>query len=206
MRTVPFRRPSDLGRAVDLVTGVRRSGGVVLLPTETFYALAVDPSAPEAVERLRTLKGRPGDLGLLVLCAGWEQVEALVAVPDRWRESLEVLWPGPLTAILPARGRPAAGAGATLAVRVPGLDLLRRLLAAVGPLTGTSANRHGCPAANEVEAALESILAPPDVVLDGGRTPGGMATTLVDLTTAEARVVRQGETPWGNPRSVSRFD
>jgi L-threonylcarbamoyladenylate synthase len=188
------------------VTGVRRSGGVVLLPTETFYALAVDPSAPVAVERLRTLKGRPADLGLPVLCAGWEQVDALVAVPDRWRESLEVLWPGPLTAILPARGRPAAGAGATLAVRVPGMDLLRRLLAAVGPLTGTSANRHGRPAASEVKAALESILGPPDVVLDGGRTPGGMATTLVDLTTAEARVVRQGETPWTGSRSVSRFD
>ena len=192
--------------AAELVAKVRARGGVVVLPTETFYGLGADPSAPEAVERLLALKGRPADLGLPVLCADWDQVEALVAVPDRWRETLEGLWPGPLTAILPARGSPASGAGATLAVRVPGLDMLRRLLAAVGPLTGTSANRHGLPAVSDVEAALASILGPPDGVLDGGRTPGGMATTLVDLTSAEARVVRQGGTPWTSSRSVSRFD
>jgi len=155
---------------------------------------------------VRALKGRPAELGLPVLCADWDQVEALVEVPERWREPLVRLWPGALTAILPARGRPAAGSGGTLAVRVPGLDLLRRLLASVGPLTGTSANRHGRPACREVNAVLASLLGTPDGVLDGGRTRGGTATTLVDLTTGEARVVRQGETPWRGSGPVSRFD
>lgn len=185
--------------AVDLVADVRNRGGVVVLPTETFYGLGADPGDPEAVERIRALKGRPSELGLPVLCADWAQVEALAVVPDRWREPLVRGWPGPLTAVLPARGRPAAGAGQTVAVRVPGMDLLRRLLEAVGPLTATSANRHGLPASNDLETALASILGPPDGVLDGGRTPGGLATTLVDLTAVEARVIRQGEFLWGVP-------
>lgn len=206
MKRVPFRRGADLAAAVDLVAGVRSSSGVVVLPTETFYGLAADPADPVAVERIRALKGRPADLGMPVLCAGWDQVDALVEVSDRWRGPLARLWPGPLTAVLPARGRPAAGAGESLAVRVPGTELLRRLLAAVGPLTGTSANRHGLPASVDLETALASILGSPDAALDGGRTPGGLATTLVDLTAVRARVLRQGEVRWGRSGSVSRFD
>jgi L-threonylcarbamoyladenylate synthase len=190
---------------VELAADVRGSSGVVVLPTETFYGLAADPGDAAAVERVRTLKGRPAEMGLPVLAAGWDQVEALVEVPDRWREPLDRVWPGPLTAVLPARSRSAAATRGTLAVRVPGLELLRRLLAAVGPLTGTSANRHGLPAADDLERALASILGSPDGALDGGRTSGGLATTLVDLTAVEARVLRQGEILWGGSCPVSRF-
>ena len=206
MRTVPFRHPEDLAGAVDLVAEMRSRRGVVVLPTETFYGLGTDPGDGAAVERLLSLKGRPAELGVPVLCADWDQVETLVVIPGRWREPLARCWPGPLTAVLPARRPVAAGAAGTVAVRVPGTDLLRRLLAAAGPMTGTSANRHGLPPCTEVEAALASILGSPDGVLDGGRTPGGRATTLVDLTLDEARVLRQGELPWSDSGSISRFD
>ena len=136
VRTVPFRRPSDLGRAVD--RGHRRApqGGVVLLPTETFYGSggrplgsrggreAADPQGPAR------RSGPPGAVCRLGAGRGAGGGSRPVAGE-----------PGGPVAGSPhrdpaGRRRPAAGAGATLAVRVPGLDLLRRLLAAVGPLTG----------------------------------------------------------------------
>jgi L-threonylcarbamoyladenylate synthase len=196
LRRVRFRVAADLGRALAAAGPALGRGGVLLLPTETFYGLAADPRRSEAVERVLALKGRPPELALPVLCADWAQVETLVAVPQRWRDRLQRRWPGPLTAILVASRPLPAAVGATLAVRVPGHPLLRALLERVGPLTGTSANRHGQPPCTEVEAALSSLLGRPDLVLDGGPTAGGAATTLVDLTGDEARVVRQGLLGW----------
>jgi L-threonylcarbamoyladenylate synthase len=192
-----FRTASDLDRALAAVAPAVAGGGVLLIPTETFYGLGADPGNAEAVARVLALKGRPPALALPVLCADWSQVDALVDVPQRWRDRLRRRWPGPLTAILAATRPLPAAAGPTLAVRIPGHELLRALLARVGPLTGTSANRHGRAACSEVDAALGSLLGRPDVVLDGGPTAGGAASTLVDLTSDEARVVRPGPLEWG---------
>jgi L-threonylcarbamoyladenylate synthase len=196
VKRLPFAAPDDLGAAVAAAAPVVAGGGVLLLPTETWYGLGADPARPDAVARVLALKGRPKELALPVLCSGWEQVEALVSVPARWRGRLTSLWPGPLTAVLEARVPLPAGAGPNLAVRIPGQPLLRSLLAALGPLTGTSANRHGAPPCAEVEAALASLSERPDAVLDGGPTPGGAASTLVDLRGSEACVLRQGPVAW----------
>jgi L-threonylcarbamoyladenylate synthase len=173
------------------------AGGVVLLPTETFYGLAVSPWSAAAVARVRQMKGRPQELALPVLCGSWIQVEELVQVPEVHRERLERLWPGPVTAVLSARRPSAAAPGTSLAVRLPGAPLLRALLRRTGPLTGTSANRHGAAPHTTARAALDDLLAPPDVVLDGDESPGGLASTLVDLRHEQAVVLRRGAADWG---------
>lgn len=197
MRVLPFRDPADLEEAAAAAGRVRAAGGVILIPTETFYGLAADPLNATGVARVYALKDRPAGMPLPVLCADWQQVLAAVDVPERYRVRLSRTWPGPLTAVLAARRPPAAAAGATtLAVRVPGHPMLRALLYRIGPLTGTSANRHGRAPATTPDEASGALAGAPDLVLDGGVTAGGSPSTLVDLSGAEPRVLRPGPVTW----------
>ncbi len=197
MRHLPFGASADAPAAVAAALEVRAAGGVILLPTETFYGLGCDPGSEGAVARVYALKDRPAGIPLPVLCADWDQVNALVEVPEGYRVQLSRSWPGPLTAVLSARRHlPAGGGLGTLAVRVPGHPLLRALLYRVGPLTGTSANRHGAPPSVRADDAAGALAGAPDLVLDGGPTPGGSASTLVDLSGPEPLILRPGMTAW----------
>jgi L-threonylcarbamoyladenylate synthase len=198
MITLPLAERSDLSAAVEAVRRVLRAHGVIALPTETFYGLAVDPYDAAAVERVFALKGRSTEQALPVLCGTMAQVEELVVVPERWRSALAEAWPAPLTVVLPL-GRPLPAATATLAVRIPAHDLLRALLVEVGPLTGTSANRSGAPALDEPEAVRTAFGDGLALLLAGGRTAGGQASTIVDMACEPPRVLRSG--PWAPPRS-----
>jgi L-threonylcarbamoyladenylate synthase len=175
---------------------VVRAGGVLLLPTETFYGLAAAPTNAAGVARVFAMKGRPPASPLPVLAADWQQLLSLARVPEEHRVRLSRTWPGALTAVLPAREAMPAAPGGTVAVRIPDHSMVRSLLYKVGPLTGTSANRHGSPPCVDPDAALESLLEPPDLVLDGGPCAGGAATTLVDLTASEPVILRQGVVGW----------
>lgn len=179
MERLDFFSPEDLERVSAAVLSFREAGAVILLPTETFYGLAVDPFSDAGVRKLCCIKGRPQGMPLPVLVSGWPQLEKLCLVPNQHRSWLEEQWPGPLTAILPSRIRMAASKLDTVALRIPDHDLLRSLLERVGPLTGTSANAHQKAPSTTVEAALQSLVMPPDLVLDGGQTPGRRATRIV---------------------------
>lgn len=196
MERLSFVTGDDVVAALSAAAAVVRSEGVILLPTETFYGLAVDPASQRAVDRVYALKGRPDHMPLPVLCSDWQQVEDLVVVPEAVRPALRRLWPGPLTVVLRLREQLPASGSSTLAVRVPGHDLVRALLYRTGPLTGTSANRSGAEPAVDADAALRSLDGAPDLVLDGGLCPGGGSTTIVDLTRSPARVLRQGAVRW----------
>ena len=196
MRRLPFLDDEDVPAAAREVARVVTDGGVVLFPSETFYGLGADPTRSETVERVYRLKDRPQGIPLSVVCADWQQLEELVVVPAAHRVRLSRIWPGPLTAVLRARCDLPASAAGTLAVRIPGHAMLRAVLYRSGPLTATSANRHGDPECRDVDAALASLAGSPDLVLDGGSTAGGRATTVVDLTGEVARVVRAGDRPW----------
>jgi len=205
VRRLPFHEDADAAGAGRAVAAVVAGGGVVLLPTETFYGLAANPFDHGAVSRVLAAKGRPAELALPVLCSDWQQLEALVEVPEVHRPRLSRIWPGALTVVLPCRQPLAAANAGTLAVRIPGHAMLRAVLYRVGPLTGTSANRHGSSPCVDPDEALASVLEPPDLVLDGGRTPGGAASTLVDLTGAEPRVLREGALAWQEPYPWDAF-
>jgi L-threonylcarbamoyladenylate synthase len=191
-----FADHEDVALAAEAVASVIDSGGVVLLPTETLYGLGTSPFSAEGVERIRVMKGRPEGGPLPVLCAGWVQVEELVSVSDRWKPRLRKEWPGPLTAVLPCRQELPVAAEGSIGVRIPDHELLRQLLGRIGPLTGTSANRHGAPPCSDVASAVQSLVEAPDLVLDGGPTPGGIASTVVRLAGHQAVVLRRGPVRW----------
>lgn len=180
-------KPARIEAAVEVL----RSGGIVALPTETFYGLAVDSSQAEAAARLNRLKAKPADAPLLLLAADGSQVEQVSAAAS---PSLGLLsqrfWPGPLTLVLPARSEARQR---SVAVRVPGLALPRMLAAALGrPITGPSANIHGQPPPRTAAEVADSFPEGIDLLLDGGPTPGGAPSTLLDLTGERPRVLRQG--------------
>lgn len=193
MKIVPFTENTHLPQAVAAVREALRAHGIVALPTETFYGLAVDPLDPQAVAKVFAVKGRDAGKALLVVAASLEQAEGLAVIPEPWRARLLATWPAPLTVVFSAR-QPLPGSGATVAVRVPAHQLLRQLLAAVGPLTATSANLSGQPPAQKPEE-LAGLAESVDLLLDGGATPGGQPSTLLDVTTVPARVLRAGAFP-----------
>lgn len=199
MRRVPLIDPAEVAAAAREASRVVAAGGVLLLPTESFYGLGADPRQAEAVERICFLKGRGREHGLPVLCADWQQAETLVVIPDQFRARLSCRWPAALTAVLPVKAAVAAAVDDTLAVRIPAHDVLRALLYLVGPLTATSANRHGEPPGVTVDESLQTLVEEPDLVLDGGRTAGGQPSTLVDLTGDSPRILRSGPCLWEDP-------
>jgi L-threonylcarbamoyladenylate synthase len=171
---------AGLTRAAQLIRG----GGVVAFPTDTVYGLGADAGDEVAVRRVYRIKGRPVGMPLILMAAAESQLEGWVHVDSRTEALIRKWWPGPLTLILHAKG------GGTLGVRIPKHEVALELLRASGPLMTTSANLHGKePAMNAGEAASLTGVA---AILDGGPAPGGVASSVLDLTGPEPHVLREG--------------
>jgi len=195
--------------AVALAIDALRGGEVVALPTDTVYGLAALPTIAAATDRLFALKGRGADTPIAVLCADAAQAFGLAA-PDaptpEVRHIAEHLWPGPLTLVLPRRpglgyelGEPAG----TVGVRCPDHALVRAIAAAVGPIATTSANRHGEPTAPTAEGVAATFGTGLALVLDGGRCEAP-PSTVVAVTGAEWKVLREGPIPLAELRAAAR--
>ena len=168
-----------------------RAGGIVGVPTDTVYGLAVDPANPEAVQRLYDLKGRGAGHPLPVLVASLAQAEQIaefggVAV----RLALEH-WPGPLTIVVTATVDMVAVHEGTLGLRVPDHPAAIWILDAFGPLAVTSANRTGEPPVLDDEAARDLFGDAVDVYI-GGVAPGGEPSTVLDCTQEPPVLLRPG--------------
>lgn len=171
-----------------------QAGEAIVVPTDTLYGVAALPTVPGAVDRLFALKGRPADMPIAVLVAGLEQVEALADLSGAARRLAEAFWPGPLTMVLPRKEGVALPLGephATIGVRWPDHPVIAALAEAVGPLATTSANRTGEPTPATAAEAAAALTGPVGTVLDGGEC-AGTASTVVDLTGADLRVLREG--------------
>ena len=173
-------------------------GGIAGIPTETFYALAADPRNEVGVGRVLALKRREAAKPLLVLFGSRGQLAPLgVAAAPAVLDRFFAIWPAPLTVVLPLSATiPASRDALSLGVRMPAHALLCDLLARIGPVTGTSFNRAGEPPCSDPEAAARLMPDEIDVFVDGGRTPGGLASTLLDATVDPPRVLREGAFPW----------
>jgi len=185
--------PEAIARAAALV----REGRVVAFPTDTLYGLAADPGQAEAVEELYRIKGRQVDQAIPLIAADLDQVRTLLGeLPEAVCRLGACFWPGPLTLILPAWPGLAPNllaGGTTVAVRVPDHPVARALArAAGGPITSTSANRSGAPPTSD-PAAVAADLGPSLAgLLDAGPSPGGPASTIVDVRGHEPRLLRPG--------------
>jgi len=189
----PSLQEEAFARARTVIT----SGGVIAYPTETFYGLGADPKNAAAVRRLFDIKGRQADQPLLLLIQDLSQVAEWAAVVTPAAEKLmKQYWPGPLTLVFEARPEVlpelTAGTG-KIGLRVPGSELTRRLLRDLGAaLTGTSANRSGMKSPQTAEEAAAEIGDGADLILDGGRTPGGMPSTVIDVSEEPPQIIRRG--------------
>jgi L-threonylcarbamoyladenylate synthase len=178
-----------------------RAGEVVAYPTDTLYGLAVDPWNAAAVRRLFDIKGRHSSQAVPLIAADLSQVEAALGrLPALACALAGAFWPGPLTLVVPAPPTmppELLGGGDSVAVRVPAHDLARDLARALGrPVTATSANRSGEAASADPDAVIAALGGAIDVILDGGRSPGGPPSTIVDARADTPRLVRDGAVPW----------
>ena len=187
---------ANLAEAVDLL----RSGKVVAYPTETLYGLGVDAADASAVRRLRALKGRDEGKPILVLVDGLTMLESIAGpIPDAAKACVERFWPGPLSIVLPADSRLprelTAGTG-TIGVRVSSHPVARLLPALLGsPITSTSANPTGSPGAASAEAVAEAFGSGVDLILDTGTAVSPTPSTVIDFTSTEPRILREGAVP-----------
>ena len=199
MRLLDARRePADPG-VVSLASSALARGELIIYPTDTLYALGGRALDAGAVDRTRAAKGRDEGKPLPVVAENAAQARALWR---SWPVAADVLaerfWPGPLTLVLPAApGLPPGllAGGNSVGVRVPALALTRSLCGAAGPLVSTSANRAGGLSPRTCGEAVAAVGGAAALALDGG--PGrGVASTVLDLTEREPRVLREGAIPW----------
>jgi len=195
--------PGALDRAVETLG----RGEVVAFPTDTVYGLGAHAFLPRAVLHLYAIKERPSNLAIPLLLADAEALDAVCQpVPAEARTLAHHFWPGALSLVLPrAPAVPDAvtAGGSTVAVRVPDHPLVRRLCRRLGaPLAATSANLHGHPppiVADDVVVALGGHL---PLILDGGACPGGVPSTVLDLTVSPPAILRPGPVTAGQLAAV----
>ncbi|RPH80163.1 MAG: threonylcarbamoyl-AMP synthase [Nitrospiraceae bacterium] len=193
--TIERYGPSTVPVLADRIRRVLGEGGLIALPTESFYGLAVAPSDEQALARLWKLKGRSKGKPILVLIGDESQVRPLVqSIPPAATVLMNAFWPGPLTIVFPAAIGLSDGVtagtcsvGIRLSAWQPLYDLLRR----VGPVTGTSANREGMPPPTTAEEVRHSLGDALDLIVDAGPTPGGRPSTVIDVQ-GSIRIIRDG--------------
>jgi L-threonylcarbamoyladenylate synthase len=191
---------TDVGRALAAI----RAGGLVAIPTETVYGLAADITDVTAVARIFEVKGRPTTHPLIVHLASADDLDEWAqGPPPAARRLASTAWPGPLTVIVPRASRIPAevtGGGDTVGLRVPAHPLTQELLVRSGTaLAAPSANRFGAVSPTSAEHVLHdlgALLEPGrDVILDGGPSPIGVESTIVDCTVDPPQILRAGGVP-----------
>lgn len=170
----------DAGRAE--AVRILERGGIVAFATDTVYGLA---ALPPSVPRLFEAKQRPGEKRIVLLIDDLDQAAPFATLTPA-AEALRVLWPGGLTLVLPSAD------GDTVGFRVPDHPTPRALARSLGPLPTTSANLSGEPETRSAPAVAASLGDAVDLILDGGETPVGVASTVVDCSVEPVRILRAG--------------
>jgi len=194
---MPIKMSTTLAKQVSQGVKILKSGGVVAFPTDTVYGLGCDAFNKQAVDRIYEIKKRSRDIPFPLLLSDVRQAtEVAEFVPEVVWVLMKCFLPGGLTLVLPkAADLPVFlnPKGDTVAIRVPNHPVTLGLIQGLGrPLIGTSANISGQPSpiiAQEVKAQLGTRV---DLIIDGGRCPGGIESTVIDATTGMLKILRQG--------------
>ena len=189
--------PTTHPRAIEVALQLLNSGGLVAFPTDTVYGLGAPAFLPRGVTRIYAVKGRPRTKAIPILLKGADTMAKVAEdIPlEAWLLA-EKFWPGPLTMVLRRKSavpKVVTAGGPGVAVRVPDHQFALSLIeAAGGALAATSANRSGQPDPVTAEEVLGHLGGRIDLILDGGRCPGGIPSTVVDLTASQPTVLRVG--------------
>jgi len=199
----PDRRTEGVAAAVNAVL----AGKLVVLPTDTVYGVGADAFSPVAVNRLLAAKGRGRDMPPPVLVGSVRAAEALVDdLGQDGRQLIEEFWPGGLTIVCHAARTLSWDLGdtkGTVAIRMPDQPIALELLRETGPMAVSSANTTGSPAATTAGEARDQLGDSIEVYLDDGRCESAIASTIVDLTGPQARLLRRGAVSVGRLREVA---
>ena len=182
-------------QAIPIALDVLQAGGLVAFPTDTVYGVGALAFDGRAVESIYAAKDRPMEKAIPVLLGDQADLQKVgTDIPEIARRLAARFWPGPLTVLVPKRADlpEAVSATSTVGVRVPDHRTARELLRAAGPMAVTSANISGAPSPVTAQEVYEQLAGRLALILDGGRTPGGVPSTLVDCTAAELRILREG--------------
>lgn len=188
---VPAESPDALQRALDIL----KNGGLVAFPTDTVYGVGALAFDGRAVESIYTAKDRPAEKAIPVLIADESDLEKVgVDIPAIAHRLATRFWPGPLTVLVPKKPTLPASVSATdtVGVRIPDHAVTRALLRAAGPMAVTSANISGQPSPSTAEDVFAQLNGRIPLIIDGGKTPGGTPSTLVDCTGENIRILREG--------------
>jgi len=174
---------------------VLQSGGLIAFPTDTVYGLGALAFNNTAIENIYIAKNRPIEKAIPILIGDLSGLEKVADdIPDMALRFAARFWPGPLTCIVPKKLTlpPAVSATPTVAVRIPDHSDARALLRAAGPMAVTSANISGGQNPSTAQEVYEQLNGRIPLILDGGSTPGGVPSTLVDCTGETPLILRQG--------------
>lgn len=190
-QVVPAKDHRALPRALEIL----RAGGLVAFPTDTVYGLGSLAFDQPAIELIYIAKDRPPEKAIPILIGDVEDLDRVaVDIPYLAHRLASRFWPGPLTLILPKRADLplVVSATPTVGVRIPDHEAARTLLCAAGPMAVTSANLSGRASPRTVREVIDQLGGRIPLVLDGGETPGGVPSTVVDVTGAEPVILRAG--------------
>ena len=179
---------------------ILKKGGIVACPTDTVYGVVAAINIEPAVARVYQIKGRPHSQALPILLAEKYQIaEVAKIVPPLAQRLADIFWPGALTIVLPkANSVPdiVTGGGKTVAVRIANHPIPTAIIRGLGvPIVGTSANLSGSPSALTADEARTQLGDRVDLIINGGRCPGGRESTIVDLSGETPLILRQGAIP-----------
>jgi L-threonylcarbamoyladenylate synthase len=202
-KVLPAEEPIALTHAVDVL----RNNGTVAFPTDTVYGLGAMAFQSEGIERLYTIKGRRNVRAIAVLLSETEDLKKATLDPSH--DAIQLanrFWPGPLTLVVPRHPDlpDLLAPNQTIGVRVPDHPIALKLLRQTGPLAVTSANLSGEKNTHTVNEVLAQLHERVHLILDGGKTPGGMPSTVVDLTTEEFKILRTGPISKADIKSALR--
>jgi L-threonylcarbamoyladenylate synthase len=197
MRTeiLPAEQPESLHRALSVL----QSGGLVAFPTDTVYGVGALAFDAIAIEGIYAAKDRPIEKAIPILIGGPEDLDKVTAaLPPLAGKLAARFWPGPLTLVVPKKPSlpDIVSAAPTVGVRVPDHPVARALLRAAGPMAVTSANLSGQPSPRTAGDVMRQLNGRIPLVLDGGETPGGLSSTVVDCLGAEPVILREGPISW----------
>jgi len=182
-----------LQSAVDVL----KNGGIIAYPTETFYGLGTRIDMEASLQRLYEIKQRPREKAMPLIIGNKEQLSSIAAdINSSAIKLMERFWPGPLTMLFPAKKHLSefitAGTN-KVAVRIPGESFALHLAqSARFPFTATSANPSGMPPAQDAEAVIRYFGNKIELIIDCGPAPGGLPSTIVDVTTEKTKILREG--------------
>lgn len=192
---------SQVNESLDQIAEVIAGGGVIAFRTDTFYGLGADPFNARAVQKIKALKGRGENKPILIVISDRDDIHRFIEQPSSAFKLLaEKFWPGPLTLIGQARSQVVPGITAnteTVGLRLPADEELRALVRACGgALTATSANPANEPPSRTAQQVDSYFPTGIDLIVDGGAARTDLPSTVVDVTGAEPRLIREGVISW----------